>query len=88
MRWLRMAACLLVLSAFSGVAEAKKSKGTYSGTGSSSSSHGVRGHVTKKGKYVKPHRATNPNKTKRDNYSTKGNRNPATGKKGTKLVDR
>lgn len=47
-------------------------------------SHAVKGHVTKKGTYVAPTRATNPNKTKKDNYSQKGNVNPANGKEGTK----
>jgi hypothetical protein len=51
---------------------------------SSSSSHSVSGHTTKNGTYVKPHRQTNPNGTQKDNYSTKGNVNPHTGKKGTK----
>lgn len=48
------------------------------------SSHSVRGHTTKKGTYVKPTRATNPNSTRKDNYSQKGNVNPSSGKKGTK----
>jgi hypothetical protein len=47
-------------------------------------SHSIRGHVTKKGTYVAPSHATNSNKTKRDNYSHKGNVNPYTGKKGMK----
>ena len=47
-------------------------------------SHFVRGHVTKKGSYVQPHRATNRNQTKRDNWSQKGNINPYNGKQGTK----
>lgn len=34
-------------------------------------------------KYVAPSYRTSPNKTKFDNYSTKGNYNPYTGKKGT-----
>lgn len=34
-------------------------------------------------KYVMPHYKTSPNKTKLDNYSSKGNYNPYTGKKGT-----
>lgn len=34
------------------------------------------------GKYVQPHYKTSPNKTKIDNYSTKGNYNPFTSKKG------
>lgn len=47
-------------------------------------SHSVRGHVTKKGTYVAPHRATNPDGRKSNNYSQKGNVNPHTGKAGTK----
>ena len=46
--------------------------------------HAVRGHVTKKGAYVAPTRATNPNSTQRDNYSSKPNINPANGKQGAK----
>lgn len=42
----------------------------------------VRGRYTRKGKYVKPHCRTRPNKSKRDNWSTKGNRNPVTKKRG------
>ncbi len=42
----------------------------------------VRGYTTKKGTYVTPHFKTSPNKTKFDNFSTKGNVNPFTGKKG------
>lgn len=63
-----------------------KSGGAKSSGKSSSSgkSHAIKGHVTKKGTYVAPTRATNPNKTKKDNYSQKGNVNPATGKEGTK----
>ena len=34
------------------------------------------------GRYVEPHYKTSPNKTRLDNYSTKGNYNPYTGKKG------
>lgn len=47
----------------------------------------VRGHTTKSGKYVAPHVRTSPNRTKRDNYSTKGNTNPYTGKKGSKKAE-
>lgn len=35
------------------------------------------------GSYVMPSYRTSPNKTKLDNYSTKGNYNPYSGKKGT-----
>jgi hypothetical protein len=51
-------------------------------------SHSVRGHVTKKGTYVAPTRATNPNGTQRDNYSSKPNVNPANGKQGTRTATR
>lgn len=42
-----------------------------------------RAYVTKAGTYVAPHYQTAPNRTKVDNYSSKGNVNPYTGKKGT-----
>jgi len=44
--------------------------------------HPVRGHVRKDGTYVGPTRATNPNRTQRDNYSATPNTNPANGKRG------
>jgi len=44
----------------------------------------VRGGTTKRGNYVAPHYRTAPNKSKVDNYSTKGNVNPFTGKPGSK----
>ena len=49
-----------------------------------SGSHYVKAHTTKKGRYVKGHRSTNPNHSKSDNWSTKGNVNPYTGRPGTK----
>ena len=45
--------------------------------------HAVKGYVKKDGTYVAPTVATNPNTTKVDNYSSKGNVNPVTGKEGT-----
>ena len=36
------------------------------------------------GKYINSYYKTSPNKTRLDNYSTKGNYNPYTGKAGTK----
>ncbi len=44
----------------------------------------VKGHQKSNGTYVQPHYRSTPNKTQRDNYSTKGNVNPYTGKTGTK----
>lgn len=53
-------------------------------SGSSGGSHSISGHTTKNGTYVAPSHATNPNGTKSDNWSQKGNTNPYTGKEGTK----
>lgn len=47
-------------------------------------SHRVKGYVTKSGTYVAPSRATKPNGTKVDNYSSKPNVNPYSGKAGNK----
>jgi hypothetical protein len=48
----------------------------------------VRGSVTRRGVYRQPHRRTAPNHTQHDNWSTKGNRNPYTGKAGSKRAKR
>lgn len=48
----------------------------------------TKGYVKKDGTHVAPYKSTNPNKTQRDNYSSKGNVNPYTGKKGTKVPTR
>ena len=50
-----------------------------SGTGQ----HYVHGYTRRNGTYVAGHHQTNPNGTKRDNWSSKGNVNPYTGKPGT-----
>ena len=42
----------------------------------------VKSYYTKKGTYVQSYVRTSPNYTKINNYSTKGNYNPYTGKKG------
>lgn len=79
-----IAACVLSFGAMAKSGGSGHSKGSSSGSGHvNSSSHAVRGHVTKKGTYVAPARATNPNKKKSDNYSQKGNTNPNTGRPGT-----
>lgn len=43
----------------------------------------VKGYTRKDGTYVEPHYRSSPNSTTYDNYSTKGNNNPYTGKQGT-----
>lgn len=47
----------------------------------------VKGYTKKDGTYIQPHYRTSPNSTKADNYSTKGNYNPYTGKEGNKEID-
>jgi hypothetical protein len=54
-----------------------------SGAVMAQASHVRQGYVTKNGTYVAPSYATNPNDTKLDNYSTKGNINPYSGKTGS-----
>ena len=51
------------------------------------SDHSVSGYTRSNGTYVKPSHATNPDATRNNNYSTKGNVNPYTGKAGTKSRD-
>lgn len=75
-----MLVCLLVTQPM--VSESKTN------SNSSGGSHAVRGHVKKDGTYVQPHRATNPNQTQRDNWSSKPNVNPYTGKPGTKDAEK
>lgn len=43
----------------------------------------VRGYTRKDGTYVAPHYRSAPNSSRLDNYSTRGNYNPYTGKTGT-----
>jgi hypothetical protein len=54
-----------------------------SGQESHSKTH-VHGYTRKDGTYVAPHDRSKPNHSKRDNWSTKGNVNPETGKPGEK----
>lgn len=42
----------------------------------------VRGYIKKSGTYVAPHYKSNRDSSKFNNWSTKGNSNPFTGKKG------
>ena len=46
----------------------------------------IRSYVKKSGKYVPSHYRTSANHSRFDNWSTKGNRNPFTGKKGYKKI--
>lgn len=73
---------LVLIFLFSPVIHAKS---TGSGSGGS---HAVKGHVKKDGTYVQPHHATNPNQSQKDNWTSKPNVNPYTGKPGTKEAEK
>jgi hypothetical protein len=62
------------------------SYGSGFGTGSNSSSHSVQGHYNSNGTYTQPHMRTNPNNTQMDNFGTRGNYNPYTGRSGTRSL--
>jgi hypothetical protein len=74
---------LVIGSALSLPAFARGSSSGYSSK-SFTSDHTVSGYAKSNGTYVTPYHATNPNSTKTDNYSTRGNVNPYTGAPGTK----
>ena len=60
-------------------------KGTHASSGHvNPRHHALTGYTTTKRTTIAPSPATNPNSTKADNYSEKGNVNPYTGKEGTK----
>ena len=54
------------------------------GSSHATTSHKVKGYTKKNGRYVKAYRATNSNRTQRDNWSSKPNTNPYTGKEGAR----
>lgn len=51
---------------------------------SAEASSGVKSFFKKNGTFVQPHFRSSPNKSKLDNFSSKGNINPFNGKKGYK----
>jgi len=61
-----------------------KGSGGHHGGSYPGGSHAIRGYERKDGTYVAPSHATNPDRTKLNNWSSKGNVNPYTGKAGTK----
>ena len=76
----------LMIAAFSPVAADARGGGR-SGGRASTGVHWTTGHTTRTGTYVQGHYSTNPNGTRNDNFSTRGNTNPYTGKPGTKPRD-
>lgn len=82
MRSLQLLALSLAL-ALTGVA-----KSSHSSSHSSGSTVHVKTYTKKNGTVVQKHDRTAPDKTKKNNWSTKGNVNPETGKAGTKPADK
>jgi hypothetical protein len=60
------------------------SHGGGSGTGAKASRSHVSGYTKKNGTHVNPHNRSTKDETKSNNWSTEGNRNPETGKPGSK----
>lgn len=61
-----------------------KSPAPYGGNQGNSKTTNVSGYTKKDGTVVAPYQRTSPNGTQRDNWSSKPNYNPNTGKEGTK----
>jgi len=77
--------CLLLLNSWPVDLQARGrgGGGSYKGGHSRGDDTHVRGYTRRDGTYVQPHKRTAPNSSRRDNYSTRGNVNPYTGKPGT-----
>lgn len=79
-----------ILAASTSVAFAQYGYGSRSGSGygfgsgSNSSSTYVRPHINSNGSFTGGHYRTTPNNTQMDNYGTRGNYNPYTGRTGTR----
>jgi hypothetical protein len=70
-----------------GTASARSSSYHYHAPKSYSSAVHVRGYTRKDGTYVMPHMRSAPDHNVWNNWSTKGNVNPYTGREGTKNPD-
>lgn len=93
LRYALAAACVLALATS---AQAGGHGGGHYGGGhygfsshsrSYSGDHCVHSYYRRNGTFVQGYHATNPNGTRNDNYSTRGNVNPYTGVAGTKPRD-
>lgn len=82
MRKILFCAAVLAVSTIPAAAQ-YRSYGGY-GTGSNPNSHYVQPHFNSNGSYTSGHYQTNSNNTTLDNYGTRGNYNPYTGRTGTR----
>lgn len=79
---MRLILTVAAVIAMTTAVEARGSHGFTLGSGSSSSSHSVRGHVNRWGTYTRPHYQTNPDLSRSNNYGSSGNLNPYSGGTG------
>jgi hypothetical protein len=79
-----IALVLLVSFGFSFSGLARSSRLGLSRSHSSRSYKSVNGYFKRNGSYIAPHRRSNKDGRKFNNWSTKGNINPFTGKRGSK----
>lgn len=86
-RTLAVALCLASVASIAIAKGGHHSGAIGPGTGSKSSSNHVNGYVKKDGTYVVPHQRSSADKDFNNNWSTKGNDNPTTGKDGTRLTE-
>ena len=75
-------------NAYAGKSGSSSSRSTSSGvgTGSNPSSKGVSGYTKLNGTSVAPHQRSTRDATKDNNWTTKPNTNPYTGKEGSKVI--
>src|SRR4051812_19073256 len=85
----RLVIIAVAIAAMLGSAEARRESNPYGdyGTGSNTQTEHVNGYERKDGTYVAPYERTQANTTRDDNYGTRGNYNPYTGKTGTGNTD-
>jgi hypothetical protein len=91
-RWLCGLGTAALLLGFSGAADARgggfRARSFGPGPGSNPRSHAVRPYTPRDGRFVPPHWQSNPNREWRDNWSTKPNVNPYTGREGSRINPR
>lgn len=74
----------IALATFASAVEARGGHSYGGRSYSRSSSVSVRGYTTRRGTYVAPSHRTGPDHTRVNNWSSRPNVNPYTGKRGTK----
>ena len=88
-RWLCGLGVASLLLGFIGETEAKggklRGRSFGPGLGSNPRLHAVRPYVRRDGRLIPPHWRSNPNREWQDNWSTKPNVNPYTGREGSRI---